>query len=390
MAKNELAIKGGDAILHNAQPQWPIASRAIREAISTAFEDGSWGKYESRWSTILLEKLRQHFGCEHILPCSSGTIAVELALRGAGVSAGDEVILAGYDFPGNFRAIESIGAFPVLCDVVNGGWVIDAQQIEPAISPTTTAIIVSHLHGQIADVQAIRRQVEDWNQRRAKKIWIIEDVCQTPGASIGGQPLGSFGDVAALSFGGSKLLSAGRGGAVITPSPEALQRARIYNSRGNEAFPLSQLQAAVLGPQLDELNELTALRSQTAARIIEATHDMETLFGLRQVDCSQKSAMEDALVPAYYKLPWLLMDRTTGWSRREFVEAIQAEGVNIDAGFRGFLRRSSRRCRRIGVLANCQVAAQQTLLLHHPILLASDEIIDLVVAAIRKVATASP
>lgn len=390
MTKNELAIKGGEALLHDAQPHWPTASRAIREVVSTALEDGTWGKYESRWSTILLEKLQQHFQCEHILPCCSGTIAVELALRGVGAAAGDEVIMAGYDFPGNFRAIESIGAFPVLCDVVAGGWVIDAQQIEQAISPTTSAIIVSHLHGQIADMQTIRRLVEDWNQRRDKKIWIIEDACQTPGGSIGGQPLGSFGDVATLSFGGSKLLSAGRGGAVITHSPEILQRARIYNSRGNEAFPLSQLQAAVLGPQLDELNELTALRNRNALRLIEATRDFETMLGLRQIVCSPESANEDSLIPAFYKLPWLLKDRTTGWSRGEFIAAIQAEGVNIDAGFRGFLRRSSRRCRRTGVLANSQVAAQQTLLLHHPMLLASDDTIDLVVAAIRKVATASP
>lgn len=390
MTKNELAIKGGEALLHDAQPQWPTANPAIRELVSTALEDGSWGKYESRWSTILLEKLRQHFRSEHILTCCSGTIAVELALRGAGVGAGEEVILAGYDFPGNFRAIESIGAFPVLCDVVDGGWVIDPQQIEQAISPTTTAIIISHLHGQIADMPTIRRLVEDWNQRRAKKIWIIEDACQTPGGSIGGQPLGSFGDVAALSFGGSKLLSAGRGGAMTTHSPEVLQRARIYNSRGNEAFPLSQLQAAVLGPQLDELNQLTAVRHRNATRLIEGTHDIETLLGLQQVVGPQESANEELLVPAFYKLPWLLKDRTTGWSRGEFIAAIQAEGVNIDAGFRGFLRRSSRRCRRVGVLANSQVAAQQTLLLHHPMLLASAETIDLVVAAIRKVATASP
>ncbi len=301
-----------------------------------------------------------------------------------------KLILGGYDFPGNFRAIESIGAFPVLIDVVEDGWTIDAQQIEAAISPTTRAIVVSHLHGQIADMQTIRRLVDDLNQDRETKIWIVEDVCQTPGGSLDGQPLGSFGDVAALSFGGSKLLSAGRGGAVITHSAEILQRAKIYSSRGNEAFPLSQLQAAVLGPQLEELPELTAARNRQAIRLLEATRDIETLIGLRQVVGANESGPEVSLIPAFYKLPWLLKDRTTGWSRGEFVAAIQAEGVNIDTGFRGFLRRSPRRCRRVGVLPHSQIAAQQTLLLHHPMLLASDQTIDLVVAAIRKVATAKP
>ena len=390
MTNNELAIRGGEPILRGAKTEWPIAGETIREAVLSAIEDGSWGKYDSRWTTDLSEKIKNQFQCEHVLPCCSGTIAVELALRGVGVAQGDEVVLAGYDFPGNFRAIEAIGAFPVLCDVVEDGWVIDAQLVEQALSPTTTAIIVSHLHGQIADMQTIRQQVEEWNKRRTRPIWIVEDVCQTPGGSIDGRPLGSFGDVAALSFGGSKLLSAGRGGALITNSADISQRAIIYNSRGNQAFPLSQLQAAVLGPQLDELNNFTEARNRSASRLIEATKDIETLVGLQQIVDSLNSAGGCTLMPAFYKLPWLLKDRTTGWSRGEFIAALQAEGVNIDAGFRGFLRRSSRRCRRIGVLANSQLAAQQTLVLHHPILLEREQTIDLVAAAMRKVANASP
>ena len=86
LTKNELAIQGGVALLRDAQPNWPTASQAIREVVAMALEDGSWGKYESRWSTILFEKLQRYFQCEHILPCCSGTIAVELAIRAVGVS----------------------------------------------------------------------------------------------------------------------------------------------------------------------------------------------------------------------------------------------------------------------------------------------------------------
>ena len=82
---------------------------------------------------------------------SSGTVAVEVALRAVDVQPGSEVILAAYDFPGNFRAIEAIGARPVIVDVVENGWVLDADQVAEAIGPETRAIIASHLHGQVAD-----------------------------------------------------------------------------------------------------------------------------------------------------------------------------------------------------------------------------------------------
>jgi dTDP-4-amino-4,6-dideoxygalactose transaminase len=144
---------------------------------------------------------------------SSGTIAVELALRGLKVAAGDEVILAAYDFPGNFRAIEAIGARPMLVDLAPGTWTLDVDHVEAAISPVTKAIVVSHLHGSLADMQ---RLCELANERG---LTIVEDACQVPGASISGRPTGSWGDCGILSFGGSKLLTAGRGGAITRCAP---------------------------------------------------------------------------------------------------------------------------------------------------------------------------
>lgn len=378
MSKEILAIDGGPPALDSPAPQWPVTTDAIRAAVLQSLDDGSWGQYDSPWTELLIEKLKTTFQTDATMLCSSGTVAVELVLRGSGVKIEDEVILAGYDFPGNFRAIEAIGARPVLVDVVENGWVLDAEQIEEACSDKTAAIIVSHLHGQIADMPRIRSIAKSVSDKSDRKISIIEDACQVPGGKLGGQPLGTFGDVATLSFGGSKLLSAGRGGAVLTNDPDILQRAKIYANRGNDAFPFSQLQAAVLCPQLETLLPLTENRNSAAMWLIDATEKLTDLIGLRQV-------VADAS-PAYYKLPWLLKDRTPGWSRLEFIHAMQAEGVPIGEGFRGFLRRSPRRCRKIGTLVNSQIAAQQTVLLHHPILLEPDSTLERVAFAIEKVA----
>ena len=79
---------------------------------------------------------------------------------------------------------------------------------------------------------------------------MIEDACQAPGAMLEGRRAGTFGDVGVLSFGGSKLLTSGRGGAVLTSDAHMAQRIRLYTQRGNEAYPLSEMQAAVVLPQL--------------------------------------------------------------------------------------------------------------------------------------------
>ncbi|MDB4396292.1 DegT/DnrJ/EryC1/StrS aminotransferase family protein [bacterium] len=381
MTKVMLAIDGGPPSVDSAPFQWPFASEAIRNAVSEAMSDGSWGQYDGRWTRDLIELLKINFQSEEAMLCSSGTIAVELALRGAGVQAESEVILAGYDFPGNFRAIEAIGARPVLVDVVPNGWVLSAEQLSEALTPQTSAVIVSHLHGQIADLEQIQSVLRDHNLDTEQQVMLIEDACQVPGGKILGRPLGSFCDVAALSFGGSKLLSAGRGGAILTNRSDILQRAKIFAHRGNDAFPMCQLQAATLCPQFDTLPEMTEVRHRNATQLIESTSSLDELVGLQQI--------VDGATPAYYKVPWLLKDRTPGWSRSELVSALKAEGLPIGEGFRGFLRRSPRRCRKTGTLVNCQIASQQTIVLHHPVLLEPEETLQLIATAIHKVVTNS-
>jgi dTDP-4-amino-4,6-dideoxygalactose transaminase len=184
--------------------------------------------------------------------------------------------------------------------------------------------------------------------------------------------------VGVLSFGGSKSLTAGRGGALLTSDAQMHQRAKVYAERGNEAFPLSQLQAAVLLPQLRRLAERNARRRESVLRLWQQTADLPALKPL--------PAHRPGDLPAYYKLAWqYLPQRAGGRSIDDLVAALQAESVPIDRGFRGFAGRSERRCRKSGSLAESVRAAETTLLLHHPILLEPDAVIDLVAQAMAKV-----
>lgn len=381
MSQSTLAIDGGPPIFDSPSLEWPIADDAVRNTINAAIEDGSWGQYDGKWTEQLCDILQSRFRQENAWLCSSGTIAVELALRGAGVRAGGEVILAGYDFPGNFRAIEAIGATPVLVDVIAGGWTMDPQQLPAAFSDLTTAVIVSHLHGQIADIESIRQSIASWNESAEKKIVLVEDTCQAPGGIWQGRPLGSFGDVSVFSFGGSKLLSAGRGGAIISNDPAIIQRAKIYAQRGNDAFPMSQLQAAALIPQFELLELRTQTRAASAKRLIDATSKLAGLSPLNQIITKA--------TPGIYKLPWLLDEDNLNWNRSGFLAALVAEGIIIGEGFRGFTRRSTRRCRKAGSLEQSQLAADRTVLLHHPILLQPNSVVDQVAEAMIKVASQS-
>ena len=101
----------------------------IMIALRSAWQSGTWSHYDGPASTELQYRLTNFCGRRHARLTSSGTIAVELALRGVGVRAGDEVILGGYDFPGNFRAIEAIGARPVLVDSRPNDWCIEPSTL---------------------------------------------------------------------------------------------------------------------------------------------------------------------------------------------------------------------------------------------------------------------
>jgi len=369
-----LASHGGSHAAAAGPPAWPGPDEAVRAALESAWADGSWGQYDGPHGRRLAQRLAEMHGVQQAWCCSSGTVAVELALRGLRVSDGDEVILAGYDFPGNFRAVEAVGAVPVLVDIQRRTWCLDAAQLDIAWSPRVRVVLVSHLHGGLAAMPKIRA----WADLRGAAV--VEDACQVPGAQIAGRPAGAWGDVGVLSFGGSKLLSAGRGGALLTDRADVVQRIKIYSERGNQAYPLSELQAAVLLPQLESLAERNQRRLQNAMRPLDLCRGFSILEPVTW------DAARDC--PGFYKVGWLFGTQQNVVRRDEFLTALRAEGVALDEGFRGFALRSGRRCRKVGGLPNSQEAAQQTVLLHHPILLSPPEEIDRIAGAIGKVLNA--
>ncbi len=367
------AILGGAAIRPQGPPDWPIADETIREAMREAYEDGSWGRYHGGHVAQLERRLADEHGVDHVFTCGSGTFAVELALRTLKVDRGAEVVMAAYDYGGNFLSVHAVGARPVLVDVDADNWNLAAESLAAAFGPATHAVIVSHLHGGLAPMREIMAAAE------RQGVTVIEDAAQCAGACVQGRKAGTWGNVGILSFGGSKLLTAGRGGALLTRHADVAQRARLWLQRGNHVCPLSELQAAVLLPQLDRLDERNRRRLRAVRLLSEHLGGVPGLrpFRNRPVENSE---------PGYYKMGFQFDAERFGLSRERFVTALRAEGIAVDEGFRALhMGRSPNRWRGVGPLPQAERAHHGTVVLHHPILLGTDDEVEQVALAVAKI-----
>jgi len=351
-------------------PPWPPRWPEIEAAAEASIRSGDWGRYRSDAIRRLRASLSGHFCSPHVRLCCSGTAAIEWALRAADIGEDDEVILAAFDYPGNLRCVEIVGARPVLVDVAPGSVTLDPAGLAAAASERVRAVIVSHLFGQAADIEVIR---EECRQRG----WLlIEDACQVPGMKIRGKPAGSFGDIAALSFGGSKPLTAGCGGALLTSDDRFAARLSRLLDRPSDAAPLSPLQASVLEPQLGHLERLNRLREQTVRRLVE---EAETNFPSwrprvrppakappRPTALGDATPPPDDVEPAYYKLAWETQSRS---QRDRLVDRAGSRGLPIGAGFRAAAKLSPRRVRKPVPLHRSERLGVTTFLLDHTALL---------------------
>jgi len=268
---------------HFRCPPWPPASDAIAEEVAELIKRGDWGRYQPEILSLLREKISESLNIRHVRLVCSGSAAIELTLHAIGLGAPSttglrpslgndhqqpsEVICSVLDYPGNARAVRLLGGVPVMVDTCESGWTIDPAAVAAAATSQTVAVIASHLYGEIAAVDSLRPLCD------ANGWVLIEDVCQMPGGLKDGRWLGTFGHVATWSFGGSKPLTAGCGGAITTDDDRIAQRLAAYIDRPSDAFSLSPLQAAALVPQWNALESLRRSQQLALSELIQAIGD---------------------------------------------------------------------------------------------------------------------
>jgi dTDP-4-amino-4,6-dideoxygalactose transaminase len=215
-----------------------------------------------------------YIGVEHCIGVANGLEALILALMGADVGPGDEVIVPGNTYIATWLAVSEVGATPVPIEPDERTYNLDPGRVEAAITKRTKALLPVHLYGQPADMASLG----DIAARRG--LFLLEDAAQAHGARVSGNRVGGLGGAAAWSFYPGKNLGAlGDAGAVTTNDrrlAERIRRLRNYGStekyvnveRGMNSR-LDELQAAVLGvklPLLDEWNERRRAVAETYLR----------------------------------------------------------------------------------------------------------------------------
>jgi dTDP-4-amino-4,6-dideoxygalactose transaminase len=227
------------------------------------------------------QEFAQYCQAEHCVGVGNGLDALHLILRGFGIGSGDEVIVPSNTYIATWLAVSYAGATPVPVEPDERTYNIDPRLIEAAITPHTKAIIVVHLYGQPADMDAINVIAK----RHGLKV--VEDAAQAHGAFYKGRRVGSLGDAAAFSFYPGKNLGAiGDGGAVTTNDPVLADMVRLLCNYGSKVkyhnelkgynSRLDELQAAFLRAKLSVLDVWNARRQAIAAQYSREL-DAETL-----------------------------------------------------------------------------------------------------------------
>jgi dTDP-4-amino-4,6-dideoxygalactose transaminase len=345
MAK--LAINGGVPVRQKSFPTWPEVSPDDEAAVLEVVRSGRWWMYayssdelagEGTEGGSRVEAFERAFAqfqhSRYAITTTSGSGALEIACRAAGLKPGDEVITTPYTFVSSSSCILSAFALPVFVDIDPLSYNLDPDLVEQAITGRTRAILPVHFGGNLADMTRLREIA------RRHNLLIIEDSAQAQGASLQGDRwAGTLGDIGIFSLQQSKILTCGEGGILTTNDPELASLAWSLRHHGRTEtglwyqhfrlgwhYRMTELQGALLLTQLRKVPEQNVRRQRNASVLFDA------LKGLPGVEpCHQNPEIDQ---PVFY-LVILRYDANQwdGVQREKVLSAMQAEGIPCVGGY---------------------------------------------------------
>jgi len=232
---------------------------------------------KGNWKAKELEnKICEKFECNYAQLTSSGTAALTTAMAALGIGYRDEVIMPAFTFVASFEAIISVGAIPVLVDI-DESLTMDPVAVKAAITSKTKCIMPVHMCGSMADIDALKNICDQHN------IVLLEDACQSIGATYKGKYVGTIGDAGTFSFDYVKTITCGEGGAVLTNNETVYNKCDAYTDHGHDHkgvdrgadlhpyvgynFRISELHAAIGIAQIGKLNNFLAIQRKNHAML---------------------------------------------------------------------------------------------------------------------------
>lgn len=344
MAEDRLAVLGGRPV--NSVP-WPETNtigeeekQAVLEVMNTGVLSGFRAvsgeaflggpqvrQLEHEWSSF--------FGTDHAVSFNSLTSGLFAAIGAARIGPGDEVIVTPYSMAASATCVVAYGAIPVFADIDPESYCLAPQSIAERVTPRTRAIVVVHLFGYPADMDAIMEIAA------RHRLTVIEDCAQAPSARYKGRYVGTLGHMGGFSLNRHKTIQAGEGGMMVTDDPELALRLQLIRNHGEvtvEATGLedvantfggntrmTELEAAVSRQQLRKLNWLTDARRGLAQHLDQALEDVPGITPQR--------VRNDGDHHVYYLYVMRYDQGTVGLPRDLFVDAVRAEGIELRAGY---------------------------------------------------------
>jgi len=332
-----LAIDGGAPVRTAPFPAWPVYGEAEEQALLGALRSNKWG-IGSELIAEFEEKFAALQDAKQCISVFNGTVAIEVALRAAGVSYGDEVIVTPYTFVATASAVLMVGGIPVFADIDPDTYQLDAQSAKGLITERTKVIIPVHIGGGPADLDAVL------DVARPAGLKVIEDSAQAHLAAWKGTRVGAIGDLGTFSFQSSKNLTAGEGGAIVGNDDALMDRVWSFRNVGrvregawyqHEVLGgnarMGAWQAAVLLAQMTRAEEQLARREANGTLLTDL---LGRIPGIRPLK-------RDARVTHHaYHLYIFRYDAAAfgGRPREDFFKALAAEGVACSAGYNPLYR----------------------------------------------------
>lgn len=279
------------------------------------------------------KKFADMYGVEHCVATSSGTSAIHVALGACGVGPGDEVITAPITDMGSVIGILFQNAVPVFADLDPHTYNMTAESIEAKITERTKAIVVVHLAGNPAEMDKIMEVARKHN------VYVIEDCAQAYCCKYKGQLAGTFGDIGCFSLNDFKHISAGDGGMLIMNDQKLFETAHMFADKNFDRigtdvkknvpylapnYRMSELCGAVGLAQLDKVEDICSKRHVYGDRLNAALEGIPGLYPHKVLDGCESSWW-------FYLLR--VNEEELGTTRKEFVDALRAEGIVAQAGY---------------------------------------------------------
>jgi perosamine synthetase len=260
----------------------PVLGERELELVADCVRTG-WVSSAGRYLDEFERRWAEYCGMKHGVAVSSGTAALDVAVSCLRLRPGDEVILPSFTIVSCAQAITKHGGLPVLVDCDPETWCLDIGQVAARITSRTRAVMVVHMYGHPADMDALRELADRHG------LVLIEDAAEAHGAEYKGRRCGGLGDISCFSFYANKIITTGEGGMILTDDDDWARHARAYRNlcfRGErrfyheelgENYRMTNMQAALGVAQLDRVDEIVAHKRLMAAAYTERLRSCEAV-----------------------------------------------------------------------------------------------------------------